>query len=238
MFWEKWMWKSLSMGQSFLTTLHLDGLDPTQPARLRMRAWGINQCAPCNRPRHLLDVTLNNAPRLTEMALGHRRRRDARHRCSRRAAAHAPGGRQQPAPGRAGGRGLQRAPGSLRRSHGWTCSTSAASWSAGDKLAFDSPAAQRQLSRFVVDGFADAAAAARVRRHRPRAAAGARPASRTLRPAPNWRLTFERSQGDRRRYRILPDTAIVTLPREQHRGRARSRACRACARRRSAPITW
>src|SRR4029453_19417052 len=40
--WEKWYWRALLPGQSFPTDLGLQDIDPAQPARLRLRLWGLS----------------------------------------------------------------------------------------------------------------------------------------------------------------------------------------------------
>jgi hypothetical protein len=40
--WEKWFWRSLVPGQSFSHTLDLTDADTTQPARFRLRHWGLS----------------------------------------------------------------------------------------------------------------------------------------------------------------------------------------------------
>ena len=64
--WEKWFWRSLLSGQSFTHTLDLADADTTQPARFRLRQWGLSDnyrtlnfdCF-VRIPDHVLDVTLN-----------------------------------------------------------------------------------------------------------------------------------------------------------------------------------
>lgn len=42
LFWEKWYWRSMSMGGGpFPASLQAPGVDVTQPSRLRMRCWGL-----------------------------------------------------------------------------------------------------------------------------------------------------------------------------------------------------
>ncbi len=66
MFWEKWMWQSLSSGSAFATTFGLPGADLTQSMRLRLRAWGLASYDTCQfdlgQPNHILDVALNASP--------------------------------------------------------------------------------------------------------------------------------------------------------------------------------
>jgi hypothetical protein len=208
MFWEKWMWHSLSMGQGFLTNLHLDALDASQPARFRMRAWGINQCSPCNRPRHLLDVTLNNAPRLTEMTW------DIDAGVTLDTLLSPAGSFLQ-----AGDNDLSLAVPTVagcdarqdRSALAWVDVFYQRAFTAtGDRLAFDSSPLSDNY-RFVVDGFVDS---------QPPRVFDVTDPSQPLEltgfsyaaVGANWQLTFERSQGGRRRYAILPDTAIALVP--------------------------
>jgi hypothetical protein len=41
LFWEKWFWTSLNRGQTFAPEAAAPGIDPSQPARLRLRLWGL-----------------------------------------------------------------------------------------------------------------------------------------------------------------------------------------------------
>ena len=63
MFWEKWMWQSLSSGSGFAANFGLPGADLGQSIRLRLRAWGLASYDTCSfdlgQPNHLLDVMLN-----------------------------------------------------------------------------------------------------------------------------------------------------------------------------------
>jgi hypothetical protein len=50
MFWEKWFWQSVGMGDQFTTTFGLPGFDTTKVARLRLRLWGLGgvcETCPC-----------------------------------------------------------------------------------------------------------------------------------------------------------------------------------------------
>ncbi len=63
--WEKFMWRSLTIGGSFTQVVRTPGADPTIPARLRARAWGTGitpdpSCVDPN-PRHLLDLVTSSA---------------------------------------------------------------------------------------------------------------------------------------------------------------------------------
>jgi hypothetical protein len=54
LFWEKWYWHSIAMGDGpFPVTVAAPGVDVTQPARLRMRCWGVTDLD------HYLDVDFN-----------------------------------------------------------------------------------------------------------------------------------------------------------------------------------
>ena len=208
LFWEKWMWRSLSVGQNFTTKLRLDGLDASQPARLRLRAWGIGQCAPCDRPRHLLDVTLNSGAQFAEMHWN----TDTGVTLD---TVLTPAGLSLAA----GDNSLllvdPSVPGCNARDD-----RSALAWvdvfyqrvfqAAGDQLAFDSPVTSDNF-RFIVGGFADP--------QPPHVFDVTDPSGPQELLGFNYdpagaahQLTFERAQAGRRRYRILPDTAIVTLP--------------------------
>jgi len=214
LFWEKWMWKSLSVGQSFVTTLHVDGLDPTQPARFRMRVWGINQCQPCDRPRHLLDVTLGNGPQLEEMAWGVGPQPVADVGVTLDTLL-APAGPTLAA----GDNSLLLSVPSVAGCSGRE-DRSALAWAdifyqrafqaSGGKLAFDSAPTSDNF-RFVVGGFQDPLPPHVFDVTDPSAPfelTGFTYASAGV----DSQLTFERSQSGRRRYRILPDTAIASLP--------------------------
>ena len=207
MFWEKWMWHSLSLGQGFLTTLHLDGLDTSQPARYRMRIWGINQCAPCNSPRHLLDVTLNQAPRLSRMAWDTDSGVTLDTLLSPAGLFLQTGDNQLslavPDPGCNGRQD--------RSALAWVDIFYQRAFNAtGDKLAFESAPVADNF-RFVVNGFADPQPP-----HVFDVSDPSQPQELTgftyAAAGTNFALTFERSQPGRRRYRVLPDTAIVLLP--------------------------
>jgi len=64
--WEKWFWRSLVPGQSFIDSLDLDDADITQPARFRLRHWGLSSnqfnLRNCFYPGfdHRLDLTFNS----------------------------------------------------------------------------------------------------------------------------------------------------------------------------------
>jgi hypothetical protein len=66
--WEKWFWRSMISGNSpFVDTLSVLDADASQPARFRLRQWGLSDNylrfpSPCSgtTPDHVLDVTLNN----------------------------------------------------------------------------------------------------------------------------------------------------------------------------------
>lgn len=64
--WEKFFWRSLLSGQNFTDTLSMLDADLTQPARFRLRHWGLSDNFlrfpnPCSgtTPDHVLDVTVN-----------------------------------------------------------------------------------------------------------------------------------------------------------------------------------
>ncbi len=72
--WEKFFWRSLISGQTFTHSLDLPDADTTQPARLRLRQWGLsdnyrtlNFSCFVRIPDHVLDVSLNGLtiPRLS-----------------------------------------------------------------------------------------------------------------------------------------------------------------------------
>lgn len=64
LFWEKWYWRSLSALNNFTLNFDLPGADSLQPARLRLRQWGLTDrlyddgCSSLI-PDHNLDVTFN-----------------------------------------------------------------------------------------------------------------------------------------------------------------------------------
>lgn len=64
LFWEKWMWISLKTGDTFTTTFDAPGADTTQPARFRLRSWGLTDnffsgnCV-ANAIDHFMDLTVN-----------------------------------------------------------------------------------------------------------------------------------------------------------------------------------
>ncbi len=67
--WEKWFWRSMISGNApFVDTLAVLDADVTQPARFRLRQWGLSDNylrfspPPCagSTPDHVLDVTINN----------------------------------------------------------------------------------------------------------------------------------------------------------------------------------
>ena len=213
MFWEKWFWRSLSEGQSYLTNINLPGLDATQPARLRLRAFGINNCTPCGLvpfpPAHLLDVTVNGPvrPQLAEMPwyddIG-----------ATLDTVIAPSGVVLQPGSNSLQLGVPVVPGCALRQD-----RSALAWvdvfyqrgfvATNEQLAFDSPAAADNY-RFVIRGFQSATPPRVFDVTDPNAPSELTGLSYTQ-PGPDWQLSFERSQSARRRYRILPDTAITAL---------------------------
>src|SRR5262249_8212999 len=66
--WEKWFWQSSTQGQSFEDDRDVPDADITQPARFRLRAWGISDnhevfsesSCPESVPDHLLDCAFND----------------------------------------------------------------------------------------------------------------------------------------------------------------------------------
>lgn len=62
LFWEKWFWRSLGSGARFEHAFDLVHADVTQPARLRARQWGLthNFFCPVGFGDHALDVTMND----------------------------------------------------------------------------------------------------------------------------------------------------------------------------------
>lgn len=66
LFWEKWFWRSMGSGSFFNVDFDLPHADVAQPARIRLRQWGltdnfISLGCPSNMtpPDHLLDVSIN-----------------------------------------------------------------------------------------------------------------------------------------------------------------------------------
>ncbi len=66
LFWEKWFWRSMSQGGFFNVDFPLPHADLSQPARIRLRQWGLTDnfitlgCPSNMSPSdHLLDVTVN-----------------------------------------------------------------------------------------------------------------------------------------------------------------------------------
>ncbi len=68
LFWEKWYWRSISTGGASFTPpgINAPGVDATQPFRLRVRAWGLANFDTCffsfRPPNHLLDASFNGTP--------------------------------------------------------------------------------------------------------------------------------------------------------------------------------
>jgi Peptidase family C25/Propeptide_C25 len=62
LFWEKWYWRSLAQGQTFSTNFDLPGLDATQPARMRISAWGISYTGGCTAGQHGGGYIVNGGP--------------------------------------------------------------------------------------------------------------------------------------------------------------------------------
>ncbi|MEY4069537.1 MAG: hypothetical protein RL721_151 [Candidatus Eisenbacteria bacterium] len=65
--WEKWFWRSLISGQTFTHSLDLPDADVSQPARFRLRQWGLSDnyrsfTSSCfgDTPDHFLDVRVND----------------------------------------------------------------------------------------------------------------------------------------------------------------------------------
>jgi hypothetical protein len=65
-FWEKWFWTSLSSGgtSQFQESVDLPGLEPSLPARLRLRVWGLSLLVANQKPDgvfdHYLDLRFGN----------------------------------------------------------------------------------------------------------------------------------------------------------------------------------
>lgn len=63
LFWEKWYWRSLNIGSSFTATADLPDIDPAQPTRFRLSAWGIfaeeDTCFFQRFPDHFMDIEVN-----------------------------------------------------------------------------------------------------------------------------------------------------------------------------------
>ncbi len=59
--WEKFFWRTLGINQSINVTIRTPGVDRSQPARIRVRAWGLSgingDCSPLQ-PDHLLDIVM------------------------------------------------------------------------------------------------------------------------------------------------------------------------------------
>lgn len=69
LFWEKWFWRSMGSGGFFNVDFDLPHADLAQPARIRLRQWGLTDnfislgCpSSMNPPDHLLDATINGVP--------------------------------------------------------------------------------------------------------------------------------------------------------------------------------
>ncbi|MEQ1834175.1 MAG: C25 family cysteine peptidase, partial [Candidatus Eisenbacteria bacterium] len=60
--WEKWFWFSITSGKNFSPKFDLPDLDETQPARFRLRQWGLsrNSLFFCPYTDHVLDVSINS----------------------------------------------------------------------------------------------------------------------------------------------------------------------------------
>ncbi|MBI1798661.1 MAG: hypothetical protein HYR73_03130 [Candidatus Eisenbacteria bacterium] len=212
LFWEKWMWRGLSLGQSYADTFSLSGCDFSQPLRFRLRAWGLSHCdsAFCTvcLPGHLLDVSLNG-----NAALAHMGWYDDTGVTFDSVLA---------APGSQLISGINTLvvgvpqPSSLLRED-----RSALAWielyyqhlltATNDRLTFDSPAAADNF-RFGVDGFTSATAPRVFDVTDPLAPFQITSFGYDSIGASSWRLTFERPQSGRRHYRILPDAGIVSFP--------------------------
>jgi len=61
-FWDKWFWRSMQVGNQFSPEVDSPGADVTQPATVRIRQWGISASVSCNDAQHLLDVQINGQP--------------------------------------------------------------------------------------------------------------------------------------------------------------------------------
>jgi len=65
-FWEKWFWMSLNSSSvsQFQESVDLPGIEPSLPARLRLRAWGLSQLTILSKSDsvfdHYLDLTFGN----------------------------------------------------------------------------------------------------------------------------------------------------------------------------------
>jgi hypothetical protein len=211
LFWEKWMWASVSLGSSFADTFSVSGCDFSQPMRLRMRAWGLSNCGDCSGtqipPVHLLDFALNGnaalahlgwnddvgvtfdtvltAP-LTQIGLGINTLLIG-----------------VPSPSQCTGRQDRSALAWLELYYQHTLTP------LNDQIAFDTPALTDNY-RWAIDGFQSVVP--------PRVfdvTDAANPIELTgfdyVNGGASYRLTFERSQAGRRRYRVVPDAAIPSL---------------------------
>ncbi|HEY2956252.1 MAG TPA: C25 family cysteine peptidase [Candidatus Eisenbacteria bacterium] len=59
-FWEKWFWRSMSLGNLFSLPVETPGVDSTQTATIRVRQWGI-EIFPGSSD-HLLEILVNGQP--------------------------------------------------------------------------------------------------------------------------------------------------------------------------------
>jgi hypothetical protein len=215
LFWEKWFWRSVAIDQPYSTTVTLDGIDLGQPARLRLRAWGINNCTPCGLdtfpPSHILDVTLNSNlghPQLAEMDWFD----DVGVTLDTMLT---PAGVTLAAGSNLLSLTVPGIPACTFRQD-----RSGLAWmdvfyqhlfvASNDQLAFDSPAASDNY-RFLITGFQSASPPRLFDVTDPEA-----PLELTgfdyTNPGGGFQLRFERAQSGRRRYRILPDAAITSMP--------------------------
>ena len=62
-FWEKWFWRSMSIGGQFSPEVDTPGADSLQLATVRVRQWGIDWGGTCSGDeQHFLEVFVNNQP--------------------------------------------------------------------------------------------------------------------------------------------------------------------------------
>jgi Peptidase family C25 len=208
MFWEKWMWANVSIGASFADTFSVRGCDFSQPLRLRMRAWGLNNCATCSGPvippAHLLDLSFNGHPVITHLGWGDDVGVTFDTVLTSPVTQLGLGTNTLligiPSPSQCVGRQDQSALAWLELYYQHTLTP------LNDEIAFDTPATADNF-RYAIDGFVNAVP--------PRVFDVTDPANPFeltgfdyVNTGSAYRLTFERSQGDRRRYRIVPDANI------------------------------
>lgn len=63
LYWDKFFWRTMTTGANFAVQVRLPGIDPTLPAQVRARSWGVqvDQPGPCGLyPQHLLSLAAGN----------------------------------------------------------------------------------------------------------------------------------------------------------------------------------